>query len=133
MNVQERSLKELDLPSVIMEEGLVVDNLKKSFVSSLPPNHPKYFSVIDVSLLKEHYIKNHGRLAVVLERRDGSDRKPEWRMVRKIDGNVLELESAFNYQPRQGACVAVLLGFSRDYFSEEVLDKQSKEQDIRWI
>jgi len=133
MDVRERSVRELDLPSVIYEEGLVVDNLKKSFVSPFPPNHRKYFSVMDSRLFKEHYIKNEGRLAVVLERRDGSDRKPEWRMVKNIDGNVLELESPFNYDPREGACVAVMLGFSTDYFCEEGLEQQEKERDIRWI
>jgi len=139
------------LKSVVIHQGLMVDNNLKALVSALPPRSERLFCVMDPAPLKQ-YLQQRGRLAVVVERREKfkveekesglsivshspkSAGQPEWRWVSQIDGKVVVLEKALNYLPHEGACVAVLLGFDTGFWDEKSLEKQDKhESRYRWI
>lgn len=119
--------------SVIVEKGLVVDNLAKTLITKLIPITRKHFCIKDAGIFRERFLKN-GRLAVVVEHPDNKEYEvtPDWRWVSQIDGRVMVLESALDYDPREGACVAILLGIDRHFFGEQLLELQDKDR-YRWI
>lgn len=120
--------------SVIVEKGLVVDNLAKTLITKLIPITRAHFCIKDPGIFRERLLKN-GRLAVVVERPNSHDPNapdPEWRWVSQIDGRVMVLESALNYDPKEGACVAILLGLDRHFYGEALLEKQEKDRYL-WV
>jgi hypothetical protein len=119
-----------DAPAhVYVHRSYVLDSHVTGLVRNLPVPTPSYFALENAHLFREQF-RRRRQLFVLIERR-GTDR-PAQAKVRCVDGSVMVLESPLSFTPQEGACVQLLLGYTRKFIDVRALEKQEKEQ-IVWI
>ncbi|MGV3524235.1 MAG: hypothetical protein ACO1RX_08425 [Candidatus Sericytochromatia bacterium] len=107
----------------------VLDSYVTGLVRNLPVPAPSYFAIENAHLFREQF-RRRKRLFVLVERR-GTDQPAEAR-VRCVDGSVIVLESPLSFTPQEGACVQLLLGYTRKFVDIRQAEKLEKEA-IVWI
>jgi hypothetical protein len=119
-----------DAPAhVYVHRSYVLDRHVTGIVRNLPVPSPSYFALENAHLFREQF-RRRKQLFVLIERR-GTDR-PATAKVRCVDGSVLVLETALSFTPQEGACVQLLLGYTRKFIDTRTLEKTEKE-GIIWI
>lgn len=127
--IEEYSLAD-DAPAhVYVHRSYVLDSHVTGLVRNLPVPTPAYFALENAHLFREQF-RRRRQLYVLIERR-GTDR-PAPAKVRCVDGAVIVLESPLSFTPQEGACVQLMLGYTRKYIDARVAEKMEKEE-IVWI
>lgn len=114
---------------VYVHRGFVLDQHVTGMVRNLPTPSRSFFGLEQAHLFREQFRRRH-QMFVLVERR-GCD-QPGVAKVRCIDGSVVVLASPLNFDPQEGACVQLLLGYKNTYIDGRTAEKWEKEQ-ITWI
>ncbi|MEZ0372606.1 MAG: hypothetical protein ACAI44_26180 [Candidatus Sericytochromatia bacterium] len=119
-----------DAPAhIYVHRSYVLDSYVTGLVRNLPVPTPSFFSLENAQLFREQFHRRK-QLFVLIERR-GTDR-PAQAKVRCIDGSVMVLETPLSFTPQEGACVQLLVGYTRKFVDARLAEKIEKE-DIVWI
>lgn len=117
------------LANVYIHKSYVLDSHVTGLVRNLPVPSRTYFALENAHLFREQF-RRRRQLYVLVERR-GTD-QPVAVKVRCLDGAVMVLETPLSFTPQEGACVQLLLGYTRKFVDAKLAEKMEKEQII-WI
>lgn len=123
---------------VHVQGGYVLDQAVKGLVLNVPTPRRACFAVRQADLFfaawRERRRQNRPTLVLVEHPDSARGVAPAEVHVRAVDGGMLILADALPFDPRQGLCVALVLGIENKMIDTLTLEKWDKEEaKIRWI
>jgi hypothetical protein len=123
---------------VHVQGGYVTDQAVKGLVLNVPTPRRTCFAVRQADLFFAAWRerRRQHRPVLVLVEHPESDRgaEPAEVRVRAVDGGMLILADPLPFDPRQGLCVALVLGIENKMVDSITAEKWEKEEGkIRWI